>query len=201
MVVDTVTYAKDLRNVIDDRWYTTCATILGEELNERADLPDKGTLLEKTVRDASGRRFEWVDQIGYDLVDSKFGYKVELKFASYSLITERGMPRDNVTVRIKNNRGSNKGTVIENPADYYIIGQENAMAVISGKDIQKHLIAKGDGIDARIPYSELISIFKYSEPYEIKIKPYKEKKNELQDDHLIEMRTKMLEVINATKQG
>jgi hypothetical protein len=117
------------------------------------------------------------------------------------MITELGMPRDHITVRIKNNRGSNKGTKIEKPADYYIICQENAMAIISGVDLQNYLVAKGDGIDARIPYSKMSFIFKYAETVKVEMESYKVRKERFEVDYHAEYDEKILEVINGTKQG
>jgi hypothetical protein len=172
--------------VIEEVYYTTMATRFGEELNARIDLPLKGQLIERTVEKSSKNRLKWVDQIGYDLIDLELGYKVELKFASYSLVTERGKPTANTRIRVKNSRGSNKGIEIEHPADYYVICQENAMAIISFDDLRPHLVGVSDGIDAVIPHENLTFVFKNVEDANIEMESIKVKIDRVTEDHLNE---------------
>jgi hypothetical protein len=80
--------------------------------------------------------------------------------------------------------GVNKGTSIEDPADFYMLGQENAIAIISKEDIQEFLVAVPDGIEAHIPFEKLEFIFK---PEDVSVRNlvavnYKEVKRHAQKD-------------------
>lgn len=158
--MDTATYADELISVIDEQLYCVNANDIGTVLNDRIWLALKGKMMEMGVEISSNYRLKRVDQIGYDHIDEKYGYKIEFKFASYSMISEHGKPLKNTRIRIKNSRGSNKGINIENPADFYLIGQEDAMAIISGKDLMPCLEPTSDGIDAIIPHANLTFLFK-----------------------------------------
>lgn len=191
--MDTATYADILNDVINEQIYSAGAKSVAKELNGRIYLPIKGNVMEKVVEIASNYRLEAVDQIGYDHIDKKRGFKVEFKFASYSMISERGKPVKTTRIRIKNSRGSNKGINIENPADFYLIGQEDAMAVISWKDLMPCLEAAGDGIDAIIPHSKLIFIFKNVDTVNVKVSSLGEAIKEAIKNWLIELKTKVEE--------
>ena len=192
--MNTEMYATDLRGVINSKIYTSLVCDLGPQLNSRKDLMDKADIIEQTVEIASNYRLEWVDQIGYDYVDSKLGYKVEFKFISGSRLTKKlKKEKLHIRVRIKNSRHKSKDASDINLVDYYVIGQENAIAVISGEDLKQYLTVNGDGVDACIPYSALSFVFKDVSANKIakSKKSYKDKKRKLQKDHIME-RVKML---------
>ena len=64
-----------------------------------------------------------------------------------------------VKIKLKNSLGKNKGVNIENPADFFMVGQQNAIAIISATDIKPFLVSVPDGIEAHIPFDELSFIF------------------------------------------
>jgi len=193
MVMDTATYADILNDVINEQIYSAGAKSVAKELNGRIYLPIKGNVMEKVVEIASNYRLEAVDQVGYDHIDKKRGFKVEFKFASYSMISERGNPVKTTRIRIKNSRGSNKGINIENPADFYLIGQEDAMAIISWEDLKPCLEAAGDGIDAIIPHAKLIFIFKNVDTVNVQMSSLADAIKNAIENWLVELGTKVKE--------
>ena len=162
--MNTTTYAKELRSVFNRNAYSTLIAEIGTQLNDRKDRFDKSDIIEQAVAVYSGDRLEWVDLIGRDHVDTKTGFDLEFKYVSNGLFTKvQKLPKEFVTVKLKNSLGVHKGTVIDHPADFYMIGQQDAIAIISWEDIKNHLVAVPDGIEARIPFDKLSFIFDFND--------------------------------------
>lgn len=159
-IMNTKEYAKTLRSVIDANVYTTVVMSLGSQLNDRKDRFDKADIIEQTVESASDNRLRWVDDIGRDHHDDVADLDIEFKYSSNGMITAKGKEKQVVKVKLKNSLGVNKGTTIEDPADFYMLGQENAIAIISKDDIKDYLVSVPDGIEAHIPFDSLEFIFK-----------------------------------------
>ena len=91
-------------------------------------------------------------------------FDLEFKYVSNGLFTKmQKLPKKIVNVKLKNNLGSHKGITVDHPADFYMIGQQDAIAIISWKDIQNYLVAVPDGIEARIPFDKLSFIFDFND--------------------------------------
>ena len=162
--MNTRTYAKELRSVFNRNAYSTLIAEIGTQLNDRKDRFDKSDIIEQAVAVYSGDRLEWVDLIGRDHVDSVTGFDLEFKYVSNGLFTKvQKLPKKTVNVKLKNNLGAHKGTKVSNPADFYMIGQQDAIAIISWKDIKNYLVAVPDGIEARIPFDKLSFIFDFND--------------------------------------
>ena len=158
--MDTVTYAEELRSIFNRNAYSTLISEMGTQLNDRKDRFDKSDIIEQAVAVYSGDRLTWVDLIGRDHVDSVTGFDLEFKYVSDGLFTKvQKLPKKIVNVKLKNNLGSHKGITVDHPADYYMIGQQDAIAIISWEDIKNYLVAVPDGIEARIPFDKLSFIF------------------------------------------
>ena len=158
--MDTVTYAEELRSIFNRNAYSTLISEMGTQLNDRKDRFDKSDIIEQAVAVYSGDRLTWVDLIGRDHVDSVTGFDLEFKYVSDGLFTKvQKLPKKIVNVKLKNNLGSHKGITVDHPADYYMIGQQDAIAIISWEDIKNYLVAIPDGIEARIPFDKLSFIF------------------------------------------
>ena len=158
--VDTTEYAKDLNSVIDADRYTKLVLSLGNQLNDRKDRFDKADIIEQSIEVYSNDRLMWVDDIGRDHVDTQTGLDLEFKYMTDGLFTKTGKEKKNIKVKLKNSLGENKGTSIEDPADFYILGQQNAMAIISWEDIRPYLVSVSDGIEAHIPFNAVEFIFR-----------------------------------------
>ncbi len=162
--MNTEAYAKELRDIFDRNAYSTLISQVGTQLNDRKDRFDKSDIIEQAVAVYSGDRLAWVDLIGRDHVDTETGFDLEFKYVSDGLYTKvRKLPKKMVNVKLKNNLGSHKGITVDHPADYYMIGQQDAIAIISWEDIEKYLVAVPDGIEARIPFDKLSFIFDFND--------------------------------------
>jgi len=158
--MNTKQYAQDLGSSIDAARYSRLIYSLGPQLNDRKDRFDKADIIEQSLEVYSNHRLIWVDDIGRDHYDNVTGLDLEFKYMSNGLFTKTGKEKSVVKVKLKNSLGKNKGVEIENPADYYILGQENAIAIISSADVKPYLVAVPDGIEAHIPFESLEFIFK-----------------------------------------
>ena len=158
--MNTQAYAQDLKLSIDANRYTKLIVSLGPQLNDRKDRFDKADIIEQSLEVYSNDRLTWVDDIGRDHYDNVTGFDLEFKYMSNGLFTKTGKPKAVVKVKLKNSLGTNKGTTIENPADYYLLGQENAIAIISSEDVKPFLVSVPDGIEAHIPFEQLQFVFR-----------------------------------------
>ena len=158
--VNTTEYAKDLNSSIDANRYTKLVLSLGNQLNDRKDRFDKADIIEQSIEVYSNDRLMWVDDIGRDHVDTQTGLDLGFKYMTDGLFTKTGKEKKNIKVKLKNSLGENKGTSIEDPADFYILGQQNAMAIISWEDIKPYLVSVSDGIEAHIPFDAVEFIFR-----------------------------------------
>jgi hypothetical protein len=162
--MNTIAYAKELRGVFNRNAYSTLITEMGTQLNDRKDRFDKSDIIEQAVAVYSGDRLEWVDLIGRDHVDSVTGFDLEFKYVSNGLFSRvKKLPKKTVVVKLKNSLGVHKGITIDHPADFYMIGQQDSIAIISWEDIQNYLVALPDGIEARIPFDALSFIFDFND--------------------------------------
>ena len=162
--MNTITYAKELRGVFNRNAYSTLIAEIGTQLNDRKDRFDKSDIIEQAVAVYSGDRLAWVDLIGRDHVDSVTGFDLEFKYVSDGLFTKvKKLPKKTVNVKLKNNLGSHKGITVDHPADFYMIGQQDAIAIISWEDIKEYLVAVPDGIEARIPFDALSFVFDFND--------------------------------------
>jgi len=160
----TSTYALELRGIFNRNAYSTLLAEMGTQLNDRKDRFDKSDIIEQAVAVYSSNRLEWVDLIGRDHTDTKTGFDLEFKYVSNGLFTKvQKLPKQTVVVKLKNSLGAHKGTNVSNPADYYMIGQQDSIAIISWNDIKDYLVAVPDGIEARIPFNALSFIFDASD--------------------------------------
>ena len=162
--MSTRAYAWELRGIFNRNAYSTLIAQVGDQLNDRKDRFDKSDIIEQAVAVYSGDRLSWVDLIGRDHVDTVTGFELEFKYVSNGLYTKvHKLPKKMVNVKLKNSLGVHKGTIIDHPADFYMIGQQDAIAIISWKDIKNYLVAVPDGIEARIPFDKLSFIFDWND--------------------------------------
>jgi hypothetical protein len=180
--MNTRSYARDLKKSIDINRYSKLIKSLGNQLNDRKNRFDKADIIEQSLEVYSDHRLMWVDDVGRDHHDTATGLDLEFKYINNGLFTKTGKQKSIVKVKVKNSLGANKGITIVNPADFYLIGQEDSIAIISFKDLKPYLISISDGIEAQIPFEELEFIF---EPHEVQVNSlvnviYKEEKRNMQ---------------------
>jgi hypothetical protein len=157
--MNTKEYAEDLKLSIDANRYATLIASLGNQLNERMDRFAKAKFIEMSLQSYTNGRLKYVNDEGRDHIDTSNGLDLEFKYMANGLFTKTGKPKATIKVKLKNSLGKNKGTTIENPADFYMLGQQDSIAIISGEDIKKYLVAVPDGIEAHIPFDAVNFVF------------------------------------------
>jgi hypothetical protein len=177
-------YAKDLRSIFNRQAYTTLIMSLGTQLNDRKDRFDKSDIIERSVARYTDGRYLYVDDIGRDHIDTKHSLDVEMKYIHDGIFTKTKRSKKSVKVKLKNSLGSHKGTNINNPADLYMIGQQDAIAVLTWETMKNFLVAVPDGIEAHIPFDKLTFVFT---PDDVDLTAkvdvsYKEMKSRMQDE-------------------
>ena len=156
----TKDYANDLRSAINFKDYSNLVFALGTSLNDRKDRFDKSDIIDQSIEVYSEGRLKYVDGIGRDHTDIEQGLDLEFKYVADGLFTAKGKtPKKVVKVKLKNSLGKNKGTDISDPADFYMIGQQDSIAIISFKDVKPYLVGVPDGIEAHIPFEALTFVF------------------------------------------
>ena len=139
-----------------DRYYRL-VNGLGGQLNDRKSRFDKSDIIEQSLEVYSDGALKWVDEIGYDMVDTATDAKIEVKYEDYGVTTRAGNRKSFVSFKIKNTLKTLTTPCLENPADYYLFLDLRTIAGISYKDMEPYLqITKsGDGIVCRIPAGKI----------------------------------------------
>lgn len=155
----TESYAEYINQNFDAVRYASLVSSLGNQLNDRKDRFDKSDIIEQSFEVYSDNKFQWVDDIGRDHRDNVNGFDLEFKYMQNGLFTAKGNPKKVITVKVKNSLGVHKGTHIDNPADFYVLAQQDAMAIMSFAELEPYLVAVPDGIEAKIPFDALTFVF------------------------------------------
>lgn len=155
----TEEYAIRLKSFIDFQSYEMLVKSIGESLNSHKDRFDKADLIEQGIEEYSRGRLKWIDEEGkdhYDIVSKVF---LEFKYQNYCLYNEKNIPKKTVSIKLKNSQGKSVGTEILNPADFYIVAQQNAMSLISYQDLQPYLVPADDGVLIKAPFEAFYPIY------------------------------------------
>ena len=185
-------YYIDLKEDISISDYVNLVYALGSQLNDRKDRFDKSDIIEQSLETYSNGRLKYVDLIGVDHVDTKYNYNIEFKYVADGIFTKKKKPKKLIKVKLKNSLGKYKGTTIDKPADFYMIGQQDSIGIISWNKIKNFLVAVPDGIEAHIPFDSVDILFY---PDEVLVNKnidinYKKQK--------IEMQNKIIESVRLT---
>ena len=169
--MDTKDYAQEIFEVFNYQSYANLMHCVGSQCNGRKMRFDKSDFVEVSLEEYSNGRFLWVDEEGYDNIDTVYDYKLECKFMEHSLFTKKKVVLKKQTGKytIKNTQGDSKGDRIKNPADYYLFFQQNAMGILSGTEINNYTSGTGDKITAQIPLKALSLVFC---PKDVELKNY-----------------------------
>lgn len=158
----TQDYADDISKDFNKVWYVNLIAALGKQLDGLKDRFDKSDIIEQAIVSYSNERFRWVDQIGQDIFDTKWHIGLEIKYQTNVIFTPRNKPKANIKIRLKNNLRVNNGIRIKHPAEYYMICQQNAIGIISYRELKPYLLSVSDGIEVSIPFGKLCFVFKPS---------------------------------------
>lgn len=157
--MDQDAYAKSLRADMNPNVHASVVHSLEGELDDHKSRFDKSDIIEAGIERATGGRLEWVDEIGRDHYDTKQDVHVEVKFRKELLFTHATNKQRTPSVKLKNSQGTNT-TELKLQADFYVLVQKDAMAVISREGIEPYCKHQGDGDKAEnIAIEDLSYIF------------------------------------------
>ena len=172
--MNTVTLAEIYKTSINwPRWFKI-VNVLGNQCNAMKNRFDKADILEQAIESCSNGRLKWIDLVGRDHHDEQLNLDIEFKYATDSMFKEVHITktdtkwkfRKNVAMKIKNSLGGSK-TEIENPADYYMFAQQNAIGLISYEEMKPYLKPVSDGISTAIPHDKITYIITPNECKEL----------------------------------
>jgi hypothetical protein len=180
-------YAQELADAIDVERYVTLVTSVGDQLNGRKDRFDKSDIIERCLEVYTDGRLQWVDDEGRDFVDTARDVDVEFKYESNMLFTEVRKDARDPNPRLHNSLGTNEKDELPHPADYYVLGQQDAMAVIAydvftDDSKRSNLVQDGDAFVGDIYAEDVAYVFRPAdvgdvEPVDVN---YKERKMAMQ---------------------
>ena len=175
--------------IIDwNRWFNIVFQ-LGDQCNGRKDRFDKADILEQAIEICSDGKLTWVDGIGRDHHDNELNLDIEFKFSKNSMFSSKTKkPTKNIKMKIKNSLGETKTTKIQDPADYYMFAQEDAVGIISYSEMFPYLKIVGDGLATEIPHEKITFIVtpqKTERKKNQKCINYKEKKRAMQREFIM----------------
>jgi hypothetical protein len=180
-------YARELAESLDRQRYATLVQSVGDQLNGRKDRFDKSDVIERCLEVYTDGRLEWVDDKGRDFVDTDRGLDIEFKYEQDALFTNvRQDPRD-PNLRLINNLGERNQIDSEELADFFVVGQQNSMGVISKETIfddsrPSKLEFDADVVMGDFYFEDIVIVFHPSDIGEVRTVDvdYKERKMEMQ---------------------
>lgn len=182
-------YAEDLVDDIEIDRYTTLVRSVGSQLNGRKDRFDKSDIIERCLQVYTDGRLRWVDGEGRDFVDTKHGYDVEFKYESDMLFTNVRKDRRDPNPRLHNSLGTNEKAELPNPAEFYLLGQQDAIGVISydvflDDDRRSSLVREGDAFIGDVYAEDVAFLFEPGDADDAETVDvdYKERKMAMQMD-------------------
>ncbi|MFC7027118.1 hypothetical protein ACFQJ5_05225 [Halomicroarcula sp. GCM10025324] len=158
-------------------------------MNGRKDRFDKSDIIERCLEVYSDGRLQWVDDVKRDFVDTVLGWDIEFKYEQNVLFTNvRQNPR-NPNLRLINNLGEKTQIDPEELADFFVVGQQDSMGVISKRtilddDSPSELDFDADAVIGDFYFDDIEIVFRPEEIGEIRTVDvdYKRRKMEMQMD-------------------
>lgn len=180
-------YARELAASLDKQRYATLVQSVGDQLNGRKDRFDKSDVIERCLEVYTDGRLEWVDDKGRDFVDTERGLDIEFKYEQDALFTNvRRNPRD-PNLRLINNLGERNQIDPAELADFFVVGQQDSMGVISKRTIfnerrSSKLRFDADVVIGDFYFDDIVIMFRPDDIGEIQTVDvdYKKRKMEMQ---------------------
>lgn len=149
----TIEYGDRILSILDTSRYFRLVNSLGSQLNDRKSRFDKSDIIEQSLDVYSNGTLKWVDDIGFDLVDTEKNIKIEVKYEDKGLHTDTGNTKKIIKYKIKNTLKELTNSTLSDPADYYLFLDRKGIGLISYKDMEPylHVTKSGDGIECKIP--------------------------------------------------
>ena len=188
--MQTVDLKNWLSNNVDWNKYVTLVAQIGDELNERKLRFDKSDLFEKALELFSNQDLQYVNLEGVDHIGPN-NVTIEMKYTDGSLFTKKKkLPKTFVSdLQLMNSRGSSEGRILpDSYAQFLLICDREAVAVISKEDLLPYVIDAGDGLKtSKLPSDKIQYVFRPGEYQPLHIAEnmsYKKAKMDMQHQFL-----------------
>lgn len=200
MVPDAPTteeYAADLAQSLNKERYATLVQSVGDQLNGRKDRFDKSDVIERCLQVYTDERLKWVDDKGRDFVDTNLGLDIEFKYEENALFTEVRKDSRDPNLRLINNLGERNQIDPDELADFFVVGGEDSMGVISRERIfddnrPSKLKFDADVVMGDFYFEDIVIMFRPSDVGEIETVDVDYKKRKM------EMQMELIESISAS---
>jgi len=157
--VDQEDYRDTLKRDINPDFHASVVCSLEDQLDDYKSRFDKSDIIEAGIERASGGRLRWIDEVGRDHHDEKLDVYIEVKTKKELLFTHATGKQRTPSVKLKNSQGTNT-TELKLQSDFYLLAQQDAMAVISRDRIEPYCKHQGDGDKAEnIAVEDLSYVF------------------------------------------
>lgn len=196
-VPSTEEYAADLAESLDKERYATLVQSVGDQLNGRKDRFDKSDVIERCLEVYTEGRLKWVDDKGRDFVDTKLGLDIEFKYEENALFTEVRKNARDPNLRLINNLGEKNQIDPDELADFFVVGGQDSMGVISKETIlddnrPSKLKFDADVVMGDFYFEDIVILFRPSDIGEIETVDVDYKKRKM------EMQMELIESISAS---
>lgn len=193
----TEEYAADLAQSLNKERYATLVQSVGDQLNGRKDRFDKSDVIERCLQVYTDERLKWVDDKGRDFVDTKLGLDIEFKYEENALFTEVRKDSRDPNLRLINNLGERNQIDPDELADFFVVGGEDSMGVISRERIfddnrPSKLKFDADVVMGDFYFEDIVIMFRPSDVGEIETVDVDYKKRKM------EMQMELIESISAS---
>lgn len=190
-------YAAELAESLDKERYATLVQSVGDQLNGRKDRFDKSDVIERCLQVYTEERLKWVDDKGRDFVDTKLGLDVEFKYEENALFTEVRKDARDPNLRLINNLGEKNQIDSDELADFFLVGGQGSMGVISKETIfddnrPSKLEFDADVVMGDFYFEDIVILFRPSDIGEIETVDVDYKKRKM------EMQMELIESISAS---
>ena len=155
---------KFLKTSVDWVRYFRLVSAIGNSLNSHKNRFDKSDLLEQSLETYSLGKIKWINSKGCDHLLND-GTRMEMKYIEGALIGDTGRTRKIVSsIKLMNSLGTcSHQSLPPDYADYLLLSDKNAIAVIDKTSLCRYIEVTGDGICAKsIPINEFSIIIKQS---------------------------------------
>ena len=147
------TYCPDYKN------FARLLNHIGSTLNARKDRFDKADLIEQGFCQAVGSQLIWSDDIGFDLIDPKRGWKFEVKSQARALYTAGGkLKRSTPKIKLTNTLQQSDKKALHVTADWLIIidSVSGAVGIVDyAKVVNDFSFEMKDGFGCQIPLDQI----------------------------------------------
>ena len=149
---DTEKYAEEIQNFLDCNSLCSLIKSIGDKLNSDANKFEKSNFIDMAFAEYSNNRFSLVDEVGYDIKDTYYGRKLEIKSLYEGFRRKDGEYKKSISIILRNSRGK-KLDKLPKTFDYLILVTVDEIIMVSHQDITSNIGHKLKYTDSTVELS------------------------------------------------